>query len=229
GRQNSVNTGSSRPYASGSAGASGKQRANGQVLQEEELEFVVDPGTAETSSNQYDITNNVTYQANDLDGYDSDCDELNSSKIALMANLSYYGSNNLAECSLVGITTRESFCAAPDLLRRGNQSHQKDSDVEESDKGKEKVTDAAKEEAEKTSIAKDDTKKSELPPSSSSLSVSSGFGDQLLKLSPDSSLVSTVKDYADTYVSSLLDIPNQHETPQTQSPSVQKIHVSMIP
>nr|GFC21955.1 hypothetical protein [Tanacetum cinerariifolium] len=72
-------------------------QANGQVLQEDELEFVVDPGTAETSSNQYDITNNVAYQANDLDGYDFDCDELNSSKIALMANLSYYGSNNLAE------------------------------------------------------------------------------------------------------------------------------------
>nr|GEW98490.1 reverse transcriptase domain-containing protein [Tanacetum cinerariifolium] len=29
--------------------------------------------------------------------YDSDCDELNSAKIALMANLSHYGSDNLAE------------------------------------------------------------------------------------------------------------------------------------
>ncbi|GJY86680.1 hypothetical protein Tco_0500706 [Tanacetum coccineum] len=93
----------------------------------------------------------------------------------------------------------------------------------------EKVTDAAKEEAEKTLEAKDDTKKSELPPSSSILSVSSGFGDQFLKLSSDFSLVSTVKDSVDTDVSSLLDIPIQHETPQTQSPSVQKIPVSVIP
>nr|GFA77720.1 hypothetical protein [Tanacetum cinerariifolium] len=33
----------------------------------------------------------------DLDAYDSYCDELNSAKIALMANLSHYGSDNLAE------------------------------------------------------------------------------------------------------------------------------------
>nr|GFD46427.1 hypothetical protein [Tanacetum cinerariifolium] len=32
-----------------------------------------------------------------LDAYDSDCDELNSAKIALMANLSHYGSDNLAK------------------------------------------------------------------------------------------------------------------------------------
>nr|GEZ41623.1 hypothetical protein [Tanacetum cinerariifolium] len=69
----------------------------GQVLQEEELEFLADPRMAETSSNQYVITNNAAYQADDLDAYDSDCDELNSVKIALMANLSHYRSYNLAE------------------------------------------------------------------------------------------------------------------------------------
>nr|GFC06083.1 hypothetical protein [Tanacetum cinerariifolium] len=42
-------------------------------------------------------TNNAAYQADDLDAYYSDCDELNSAKIALMANLSHYGSDNLAE------------------------------------------------------------------------------------------------------------------------------------
>nr|GEW30750.1 integrase, catalytic region, zinc finger, CCHC-type, peptidase aspartic, catalytic [Tanacetum cinerariifolium] len=35
--------------------------------------------------------------ADDPDAYDSDCDELNSAKIALMANLSHYGYDNLAE------------------------------------------------------------------------------------------------------------------------------------
>nr|GEZ98069.1 retrovirus-related Pol polyprotein from transposon TNT 1-94 [Tanacetum cinerariifolium] len=108
GRQNFVSAGSSRPFTSGQGGAPGKQRvitcynykgeghmskqctkprrkrdaewfkdkvllvqaqANGQVLQEEELEFLADP----------------------------DCDEINFAKIALMANLSYYGSDNLAE------------------------------------------------------------------------------------------------------------------------------------
>nr|GEW09351.1 retrovirus-related Pol polyprotein from transposon TNT 1-94 [Tanacetum cinerariifolium] len=101
-----------RPYASGSARASGKQRvivcynykgeghmskqctkpkrkrdaewfkdkvllvqaqASGQVLQDEGLEFLVDPGTAKTLSN--------------------------ANVIALMANLSHYGSNILAENS----------------------------------------------------------------------------------------------------------------------------------
>nr|GEZ37872.1 hypothetical protein [Tanacetum cinerariifolium] len=72
-------------------------QANGQVLQEEELEFLADPGIQESSSNQMVITNNAAYQADDLDAYDSDCDEINSAKIALMANLSHYGSKNLAE------------------------------------------------------------------------------------------------------------------------------------
>nr|GFA75397.1 hypothetical protein [Tanacetum cinerariifolium] len=46
---------------------------------------------------KYVVTNNVVYQADDLDAYDSDCDEINSAKIALMANLSHYGSDNPAE------------------------------------------------------------------------------------------------------------------------------------
>nr|GEW99487.1 hypothetical protein [Tanacetum cinerariifolium] len=98
-RQNSMSDGSSRPYASGSGGALGKQRVVVcyNYKGEEELEFLADPGTTETSSNQYVVTNNAAYQADDLDAYDSDCDELNSAKIALMENLSHYGSDNLAK------------------------------------------------------------------------------------------------------------------------------------
>nr|GFA74141.1 hypothetical protein [Tanacetum cinerariifolium] len=72
-------------------------QANGQVLHEEELEFLADPGISETQSTQYVVTNNAAYYADDLDAYDSYCDEINSAKIALMANLSHYGSDNLAE------------------------------------------------------------------------------------------------------------------------------------
>nr|GFC19852.1 hypothetical protein [Tanacetum cinerariifolium] len=72
-------------------------QANGQVLQEEELDFLADPGTAESSTDQSVVTTNAAYQADDLDAYDSDCDELNSAKVALMENLSHYGSDNLAE------------------------------------------------------------------------------------------------------------------------------------
>nr|GEW30822.1 hypothetical protein [Tanacetum cinerariifolium]GEW32806.1 hypothetical protein [Tanacetum cinerariifolium] len=74
-------------------------QANGQVLQEEELEFLADTGMTESSSNQTIVTTNAAYQADDLDAYDSNCDELNSAKIALKENLSHYGSNNLAEKS----------------------------------------------------------------------------------------------------------------------------------
>nr|GEW75962.1 copia protein [Tanacetum cinerariifolium] len=88
-RQNSLTTGMSRQYTSRPSGTnSGKQM---------ELEFLVDPGIAETQSSQYVVTNNAAYQADDLDAYDSNCDEINSAKIALMENLSHYGSDNLAE------------------------------------------------------------------------------------------------------------------------------------
>nr|GEX80610.1 hypothetical protein [Tanacetum cinerariifolium] len=72
-------------------------QANGHVIHEEELEFLVDPGIAETQSTQYVVTNNAAYQVDDLDAYDSDCDEINFAKVALIENLSHYGSDNLAE------------------------------------------------------------------------------------------------------------------------------------
>nr|GEU39832.1 putative reverse transcriptase domain-containing protein [Tanacetum cinerariifolium] len=59
--------------------------------------ILADPGIAETPSTQYVVTNNAAYQADDLDAYDSDCDEINSAKTTFMANLSHYGSDNLAE------------------------------------------------------------------------------------------------------------------------------------
>nr|GEY28916.1 hypothetical protein [Tanacetum cinerariifolium] len=73
GRQNHMSAGSSRLFASGAGGTSGRQRvivcynckewfkdkvllaqaqANGQVLQEEELDFLADPGTEKSSTNQ---------------------------------------------------------------------------------------------------------------------------------------------------------------------------------
>nr|GEW29937.1 integrase, catalytic region, zinc finger, CCHC-type, peptidase aspartic, catalytic [Tanacetum cinerariifolium] len=111
GRQGFMTAGSSRPYTSGSSGTLGKQRVTvcynckgeGHMSKQctkpkrkRDAEWFKDK-MAETSSNQYVVTNNAAYQADDLDAYDFDCDELNSAKIALMANLSHYGSDNLAE------------------------------------------------------------------------------------------------------------------------------------
>ncbi|GJU09411.1 hypothetical protein Tco_1131807 [Tanacetum coccineum] len=100
----------------------------------------------------------------------------------------------------------------------------KNAEVEESGNGDEEISDAAKVDARKTEEVKDDAKKAELPPTSSSLSVSSGFGDQFLKLSSDTSLIGTVKDTTDAEINSLLDIKIQSKpsvlTPVPETPSV---------
>ncbi|GJW96696.1 retrovirus-related pol polyprotein from transposon TNT 1-94 [Tanacetum coccineum] len=72
-------------------------QVSGQILHEEELAFLGDLGILEGQATQTVITHNAAYQANDLDAYDSDCDELNTTKIALMENLSHYGLDALAE------------------------------------------------------------------------------------------------------------------------------------
>ncbi|GKD38167.1 hypothetical protein Tco_1258374, partial [Tanacetum coccineum] len=59
--------------------------------------MIRDPGIPEGQATQTVITHNAAYQADDLDAYDSDCDELNTAKVALMTNLSHYGSDALAE------------------------------------------------------------------------------------------------------------------------------------
>ncbi|GKG34445.1 hypothetical protein Tco_0437141, partial [Tanacetum coccineum] len=72
-------------------------QASGQILHEEELAFLADLGIPEAQATQMVITHNVAYEADDLDVYDSDCDELNTAKVDLMANLSHYCSDALAE------------------------------------------------------------------------------------------------------------------------------------
>nr|GEZ06740.1 hypothetical protein [Tanacetum cinerariifolium] len=70
-------------------------QANDQILHEEELAFLADPCIIEGQVTQTVITHNAICQADDLDA--SDCDKLNTAKVALMMNLSHYGSDALAE------------------------------------------------------------------------------------------------------------------------------------
>nr|GEU38737.1 retrovirus-related Pol polyprotein from transposon TNT 1-94 [Tanacetum cinerariifolium] len=103
GRQNSMTAGSSRPYTLGSSGTSGKQRVivcyncKGEGHMSKQCTKPKRKRDEQWFKDKYVVTNSVAYQADDLDAYDYDCDELNSTKIALMVNLSHYGSNNLAE------------------------------------------------------------------------------------------------------------------------------------
>ncbi|GJU80382.1 retrovirus-related pol polyprotein from transposon TNT 1-94 [Tanacetum coccineum] len=113
GRHTSYAAGTTRKYTSGASGSNtGKPRTVicynckgeghiakqwNQALTEEEIAFLADPGLPDVQNSQTVTTHNAAYQADDLDAYDSDCDELNSAKIALMANLSRNGSNALTE------------------------------------------------------------------------------------------------------------------------------------
>ncbi|GKA26629.1 hypothetical protein Tco_0712738 [Tanacetum coccineum] len=106
GRQSSFDVGTSRTRAniSGIGGNnSGQQRVvkcfncQGEVLNEEELEFLADPRVAEGQVTQMVITHNAAYQEDDLDAYDSDCDDISTAKAVLMANLSSYESDVLSE------------------------------------------------------------------------------------------------------------------------------------
>ncbi|GJY77153.1 hypothetical protein Tco_0482269 [Tanacetum coccineum] len=98
GRQTSFAAGTSRTYTPGASGSnSGKQRTVICYNCKGEGGFLADPDIPEGQSTQTVITHNAAYQADDLDAYDSDCDELNSAKVALMANLSHYGSDALVE------------------------------------------------------------------------------------------------------------------------------------
>ncbi|GJW32733.1 copia protein [Tanacetum coccineum] len=60
----------------------------GQILDEEQLAFLADPGISEAPVAQQTIPQNSAFQIDDLDAYDSDCDDLSSAKAVLMANLS---------------------------------------------------------------------------------------------------------------------------------------------
>nr|GEU65266.1 hypothetical protein [Tanacetum cinerariifolium] len=86
-------------------------QANGQILHEEELAFLTDPGIAKAQSTQTVTTHNAAYQANDLDAYDSDCNEINTAKVALMANLSHYGSDDLVEVVQIVLWYLDSGCS----------------------------------------------------------------------------------------------------------------------
>nr|GEU52946.1 hypothetical protein [Tanacetum cinerariifolium] len=71
-------------------------QGSGKVLNEEELEILAEPRVVEGPVTQTVITHNAAYQGDDLDTYDSDCDDFSIAKAILMANLSSYGRVNTA-------------------------------------------------------------------------------------------------------------------------------------
>ncbi|GJQ98028.1 hypothetical protein Tco_0009167 [Tanacetum coccineum] len=96
-------------------------QASGQILHEEELAFLADLRKGQAT--QIVITYNAAYQADDLDAYDSDCDELNTAKVALMANLSHYGSDALAEVHNHDNVNNNMINQAVQAMPSSEQSH----------------------------------------------------------------------------------------------------------
>nr|GEX90270.1 hypothetical protein [Tanacetum cinerariifolium] len=68
-----------------------------QILDEEELVFLANPGVLEGQAFQTIIPNNAAFQTEDLDTYDSDCDDISNAKAVLMANMSNYVSDVISE------------------------------------------------------------------------------------------------------------------------------------
>ncbi|GJR14039.1 retrovirus-related pol polyprotein from transposon TNT 1-94 [Tanacetum coccineum] len=69
----------------------------GQILDEEQLTFLADLGVPDGQAIQTIILNTVAFQTEDLDTYDSDCDDLLNAQAVLMANISNYGSDVISE------------------------------------------------------------------------------------------------------------------------------------
>ncbi|GKG15460.1 phosphopantothenoylcysteine decarboxylase-like protein, partial [Tanacetum coccineum] len=61
----------------------------GQLLDEEQLAFLTDPRIP-ASQTRTVIPHNAAFQTEDLDTYDSDCADLSSAQLVLMANISNY-------------------------------------------------------------------------------------------------------------------------------------------
>ncbi|GJR81617.1 hypothetical protein Tco_0152402 [Tanacetum coccineum] len=123
----------------------------------------------------------------------------------------------------------DEFAHGDEYVHDNMDKEMKDAEDVETGKDDEEITDAEKTYAKKTELTKGDLEQAgKLPLTSSSLSVSSGFGNQFLNLSSDASLIGTTKESADTEINSLLDIQIQQEAPQIQSPNLLKVLILVI-
>nr|GFA44815.1 hypothetical protein [Tanacetum cinerariifolium] len=68
-----------------------------QILDEEQLTFLADLRVPDGQAVQTIILNNAAFQTEDLDTYDSDCDDLLNAQAVLMAKISNYGSDVILE------------------------------------------------------------------------------------------------------------------------------------
>nr|GEW42013.1 hypothetical protein [Tanacetum cinerariifolium] len=111
----------------------GAQKA-GQILDEEQLAFLADPGIPAGQA-QTIIPHNAAFQTQDLNTYDSDCDDLSNAQAVLMANISNYGSDVISELERY----KERVKTFEQRLNIDLSSHEKMIDSEMDDMIKEKL------------------------------------------------------------------------------------------
>ncbi|GJT18294.1 integrase, catalytic region, zinc finger, CCHC-type containing protein [Tanacetum coccineum] len=83
----------------------------GQILDEEQLAFLADPGILNGQAVQTTIPNTIVFQTEDLNAYDYDCDDVSNAKVVLMANLSSYGSDVLSKVVQIVLWYLDSECS----------------------------------------------------------------------------------------------------------------------
>ncbi|GKA44167.1 hypothetical protein Tco_0736891 [Tanacetum coccineum] len=76
-----------------------KAQEAGQILDEEQLSFLADPGIPAGQA-QTIIPHNAAFHTEDLNTYVTDCDDLSTTQAVLMANISNYGSNVISEATV---------------------------------------------------------------------------------------------------------------------------------
>ncbi|GJY27949.1 hypothetical protein Tco_0403716 [Tanacetum coccineum] len=69
----------------------------GNALSRRGIGMLHDPSIPDGQTAQTTIPNTAAFQTEDLDAYDSDCDDVSNAKAVLMANLSNYGSDVISE------------------------------------------------------------------------------------------------------------------------------------
>ncbi|GJS80312.1 hypothetical protein Tco_0730193 [Tanacetum coccineum] len=199
-------------------GTRGSSKGTGRILGVPDESTVISTTSSEGTESKYSEEDQGDDE--EVDGIDSDDDkekkdDTNDNKII------YLEITDDEE-------TKDEFIHGKEQVHDDEDEEMSNAEVEDSGKGDAEISDAGKADAAKTEEVKDDAKKAEIPLTSSSLSVSLGFGDQFLKLSSDTSLVGTIKDTTDAKINSLLDVKIQSEVPHIPSPFVLRVRVSVI-
>ncbi|GJW85367.1 hypothetical protein Tco_0158512 [Tanacetum coccineum] len=74
-----------------------KDTWRGNALSLREQGTLHDPGIPDGQAVQTTISNNAAFQTEDIDAYDSDCDDVSNAKVVLVANISNYGSDVISD------------------------------------------------------------------------------------------------------------------------------------